>query len=97
MRVFNRTGTFRVGFGLGVLKIRRASIGPDAEAKSTLPVSDRTFTIAGIKQTENPATCVAMLHRCDCSLVKFIFFLIKTSLKFKIMFLISGLNSVQTG
>ena len=62
-------------------------------------MSDRVFAIAGIKQREHHVTSISqrMGDRCDYGCVKLIFFLIKISSKFKVMFFILGLKQAQTG
>ena len=92
----NRTRAFRVESGSDrtrawILKNCWASAGPEAEAKSILSVSDEVFAIAGIKQN------IAVCNWCDCGWLKIIFFFIKISAKFKVMFLISGLHRADTG
>ena len=66
-KVVNWARAFQVGFepGLGpawawILKSCRASIEPDARAKSRFSASDRVFAIVGVKQREHFVTSVAV-------------------------------------
>ena len=59
-------------------------------------MNDRIFAIAGIKQRKHHVASIS-LRMGDYGCVKLIFFLIKISSKFKVMFFILGLKQAQTG
>ena len=80
-----------------ILKSCRASIGPGTVAKLKFSVSDGVFTIDGIKQREHLVQILqfvtdVIVDGGDIAISTTHFFFIKTSSKFKIMFLISDLN-----
>ena len=91
--VVNQARAFWVGFGPGTGLDFDKLPGfnrPDAGAKSRFSANDRVFAIADCIN-------VAVRNWCDCGWAKLIFFFIKISSKFKVTFLILGLNRTQTG